>query len=88
LSALKNVSDNGMIVIDDVDPGDYAGSLKTWREMSEYRKTQGHSGSMVWWGDVCKLIPFIHDFLPALDYRSTTQVKKQTIVVLSNLAPS
>ena len=88
LSALKMVSETGVIIIDDVFPGDYAGSLKTKREQREYRAIHAPDSKNAWWGDTYKLIPFIHDFLPALDYRTATEGNKQTVVVPSQIAPT
>ena len=88
LSALRIVSETGLIIIDDVFPGDYAGSLKTLREQREYREIHAPDSKNAWWGDTYKLIPFIHDFLPALDYRTATEGNKQTIVVPFQIAPT
>ena len=88
ICALNIVSEKGLIIIDDVFPEDYAGSLKTMREMRQYRISQADSGPMHWWGDVYKLIPFIHDYLPALDYRTAIHGKKQTIVAPSKSTAS
>ena len=86
LSALSIISPNGVIIIDDVFPEDFAGSLKSMKAMREYRIASEDTGPRHWWGDVYKLIPFIHDFLPSLEYRTTSQGKKQTIVYKTKTA--
>lgn len=60
-----------LIIIDDVDPIDWFSSLNDQSETYKYRRE--HLGERIhyaWNGDVFKLIPFVHDFLPSFDYVS------------------
>ena len=82
INATSVLSAGGLILIDDVFPEDYAGSLKTMKEMRSYRIATNDESPMHWWGDVYKLIPFLHDFYPNVDYRTSLQGKKQTVVAL------
>ena len=80
LNSLEIVSDVGAIILDDVFPLDYAGSLKSMREMLEYRTQSNDISPRHWWGDVYKVIFMLHDYHLFLDYRTCFDGKVQTIV--------
>lgn len=81
INALNVCRSGGVVVIDDVLPLDYAGSLKSMREMREFRHSQSDQSPMHWWGDVFKLVPVIHDFFLTIDFRTAKEGKAQTIAV-------
>ena len=60
-----------VIMIDDTFPLDWFSSLPNQQETYKYRlKHLGSNFNWAWNGDVFKLVPFIHDFLPAFNYAS------------------
>lgn len=81
IHALNVCRSGGVIVIDDVMPLDFAGSLKSMRQMREFRLSHADQSPMHWWGDVFKLVPAIHDFFLTIDFRTAVEGKIQTVVV-------
>jgi hypothetical protein len=80
LSSLEILSDHGSVILDDVYPLDFAGSLKSMREMLEYRTRTNDASPRHWWGDVYKVVFMVHDYHSSLDYRTCFDGKVQTIV--------
>ncbi len=66
-SALQVLNVGGIIVIDDTVPGDVFSSLATQELAISAREELGLKGR-AWTGDVFKVVPFIHNYFPNLQY--------------------
>ncbi|CAM8660178.1 hypothetical protein MCEMSE6_02946 [Oxalobacteraceae bacterium] len=71
LHVLGFSSEKTVIMIDDTFPSDWFSSLPNQQEAYKHRRMHMESNfNWAWNGDVFKLVPFIHDFLPAFNYAS------------------
>lgn len=94
-NALLFLRNGGAIVIDDVYPDDVFSALPTQDEAIQARVENGlNTGPYArsWAGDVFKVVFFIHDFFPVLDYVTLHNPenpfhKPQTVVWKSPRAP-
>lgn len=66
-AALQVLNEGGVIVVDDTVPGDVFSSLATQELAISAREDHGLTGR-AWTGDVFKIIPFIHNYFPNLNY--------------------
>lgn len=72
--------DNTVWIIDDVIPNDIYSSIRSYDETLKLRALVGND-DLSWHGDVYKVVHFIHDFFPSLNYRTiNTHGNYQTIV--------
>lgn len=67
LNCLSFVHEESIILIDDTLPTHYAASQKMKSDQSFLRKS-GDNIDNSWMGDVYKIVPFVHDFLPMYSY--------------------
>ncbi|MFI3155438.1 MAG: class I SAM-dependent methyltransferase [Methylococcaceae bacterium] len=74
-----------VFIIDDVRPNDVYSTLPNWEKACQMRREHNsYDGS--WHGDVFKVIFALHDFHPALNYRTIIDSgNPQTLVWCSNL---
>lgn len=79
LNALVRLKDPGVIVIDDVYPDSYHGSLPD-RERTRLIMRHTEASSRKWMGDVYRLTFFIDSFAQQLSYRMTSNNHGQLIV--------
>ena len=71
-------------LIDDTYPGDVYSTLNDYKRAFFFRHRTGNK-SVSWHGDVFKLIFYIHDFMPSLNYRTLIgNGNGQTLVWRSN----
>jgi hypothetical protein len=67
-NALRHVP-NGVILIDDTVPSDEVASLPDLDESNKLRlEAEGRTGN--WMGDVWKLVVYVENYLPELDFRT------------------
>lgn len=79
-NAILHTHDNSIIIIDDTRPSDVFSAMPNQEETAFFRK-MFNSDSKDWHGDVFKIIPYIHDFWPSLNYRTISSGgNPQTIV--------
>lgn len=72
-------------LIDDTKPNDPFSALPDQSRALRFRKAAGSNGQ-AWHGDVFKLVYFLHDFFPGMNYRTiSTGGNRQTLVWRSNL---
>lgn len=60
------------ILIDDTKPNDVFSTIRDMDAAFSFRKQAGLPG-LSWHGDVFKVVAYIHDFLPGLNYRTIVQ---------------
>jgi hypothetical protein len=71
LNVIAFSNEKTVIMIDDTFPSDWFSSLPDQQECYKHRRALlGDSFNWAWNGDVFKLVPFIHDFLPTFNYAS------------------
>jgi len=71
LNVIAFSNEKTVIMIDDTFPSDWFSSLPDQQECYKHRRALlGASFNWAWNGDVFKLVPFIHDFLPTFNYAS------------------
>ena len=70
LSSLRFSHQKTIWIIDDTIPSDIFSNLRTPTIARRYRSEHGFSGAN-WHGDVYKVVAFIHDFMPTINYRTT-----------------
>jgi hypothetical protein len=69
-----------VFIIDDTFPSDAYSAIPDVEEMVQFRGEAGFPFRGEWQGDVFKMIPFLHDFWPALNYRTMLPANHQTLV--------
>jgi hypothetical protein len=83
-NSLLHSHDRTVILIDDTKPNDVYSAIPYATKAIRYRKQAGGRG-MQWHGDVFKVIFAMHDFHPALNYRTIVgSGNAQTLVWRSN----
>ena len=71
LNVIAFSNEKTVIMIDDTFPSDWFSSLPNQQECYKHRRAfSSASFNWAWNGDVFKLVPFIHDFLPTFEYAS------------------
>jgi hypothetical protein len=71
LNVISLANERTIIMVDDCLPRDWFSSLPDQAECYKQRRTFTTTDfNWAWNGDVFKLVPFVHDFLPAFDYAS------------------
>lgn len=71
LNAIEFLRPGGVIVIDDVRPTDALAALRSHQRCRELKERVA-SPDRNWMGDVFKTIAFLHDYLLAFDYATTS----------------
>jgi hypothetical protein len=85
-NAMLHSKPRSIWLIDDTEPSDVFSSLPNQKDAHRFRAAS--NGDMSWHGDVFKLIFYIHDFCPALDYRTIAgSGNPQTLVWRSKAFP-
>lgn len=71
LNVIAFSNEKTVIMIDDTFPSDWFSALPSQHDCYKHRRELlGSNFNWAWNGDVFKLVPFIHDFLPTYDYAS------------------
>jgi hypothetical protein len=88
LCSLRYAHPRTVWLIDDTIPSDMVSAIPDHQVSRRERKRLKLEG-MPWHGDVYKLVPFIHDFLPVMDYVTIVgSGNPQTLVWFANRAPA
>lgn len=79
LAIIHYTHPQSLIMIDGTIPQDIFTSVKT---LDQYEKLRQNLGIKLgnWQGDVYKILPFIHDFMPFLSYATLPENNGQTII--------
>ena len=86
-NAISHTSARSVILFDDTKPGDVYSALPDVEATMRFRHAAGIS-SPSWHGDVFKVIFYLHDFWPSLNYRTLTgSGNTQTLVWRSGSEP-
>jgi hypothetical protein len=87
MNAIAHSHPRTVWLIDDTIPNDVYSSLTDLHKALSYRERSGNSNKS-WHGDVFKLVYFIHDFMPAYDYRTLSGMgNAQTLMWRSAAGP-
>lgn len=79
INSMEVLSDEGIIVIDDVIPASYAASLPDLDQSRTFWEvTANPDGS--WMGDVYKVIMFLAQFMPTYNYATVAENHGQTLL--------
>jgi Methyltransferase domain len=79
-NAILHTHSRSVIVIDDTLPDDVYSAHPDLDAIGRYRRSIG-SGAAAWHGDVFKIIFYVHDFWPGLNYRTIVKSgNPQTLV--------
>jgi hypothetical protein len=79
LNVIHHTHDQSVIIIDDTIPNDVFASLPSAKQCFQLRNQLDIKNGQ-WMGDVYKLVPFIHDFMPFLSYVTLQENHGQTVV--------
>lgn len=83
-NSLLHAHERTVFIIDDTRPNDMYSAIPDQRKAIKYRELTANKGN-AWHGDVFKVIFALHDFHPALNYRTIINSgNPQTIVWRSN----
>jgi Methyltransferase domain len=83
-NAISRAHRRSVFLIDDTLPDDVYSALRDQSMALDFRARTG-SQSQAWHGDVFKLVAFLHDFLPSLNYRTIAGADNpQTLAWFSN----
>lgn len=84
-NSLVHLNKGGVILIDDTRPCDIYSTSQDYEKCCKARQEQGNLNG-AWNGDAFKVVYALHDFHPALNYRTIVgEEQPQTLVWLSNL---
>ena len=87
MNAMSRAHDHSAFLIDDVWPNDIYSAIPDRTMAMEMRWATGNKDES-WHGDVFKIVHFIHDFLPCLNYRTVTgSGNPQLLTWFSNKSP-